>query len=264
MSGEGDNTGGNSGGQGGAGSAGASGAAGGITEERVNEIVNVTVGKRLRDFESKQTKTLDKLQDTIISKVGESLGATLDEKLGDVLGSKLEEIGIKPAGTTAKGGSVDEDAIKNSPFVKGLLKKLETQEAQTKKLQDERASERKAVRSEKLRAQLIKELTTAGLDPKRVGDAADLLLFRNRVRYESDESEGVVFSDSNGEEVDLKTGIGDWAKSEDGKLYSPPSGASGSGQSTERRTTATTSTNGAPDKSVLKSLLAKAYTGEIT
>src|SRR5690606_24070941 len=113
-----------------------------------------------------QAKSLEKLQDTIISKVGESLGATLDEKLGDVLGSKLDEMGFKPqAGGAAKGGSVDEDAIKNSPFVKGLLKKLETQEAQTKKLQDERASERKAVRSEKLRAQLIKELTTAGLDP---------------------------------------------------------------------------------------------------
>lgn len=216
-------------GQGGAASAGAGGTAEGVTEARVNEILNIALSKRFRDFKSEQTKALEDTKNSIIEAIGDKLGETLDESLS----SKLQELGVKPSSGDGKksGAQLSQEEIENHPAFRSLKKKLETQDQRFAKMEAEKKAERDKARDATLRTSLLESLGKQGLDPKRAGNAADGLLHRKVVRYLDEDSDDIVFVGDDGGELDLATGVETWAKSEDGKIFIPPSGASGSGGS---------------------------------
>lgn len=198
----------------------------GVSEDRVRQIVsevaNVAIGKRFREFESKQAKA----QETLVASVVEKVGETLDSALG----AKLDEMGVKPAqsGDSPK-QSFSEEELKKSPLFRSLQKKLETTTSELENIRQQSAAEKKKARGATLRQKLVDALAANGIEGKRATHAANALLFEERVRYASDEDESIVFRDSDGGDIDLGIGVSDWAKSEDGKLYLPPRGASGSG-----------------------------------
>ena len=68
-----------------------------------------------------------------------------------------------------------------------------------------------------------RKFRTYGLLSPQLLDKLD----KGRVKY--DDIGDLVWVDDDGDEVSLKAGVAEWAKTDDAKLYLPPRGASGSG-----------------------------------
>ena len=106
-----------------------------------------------------------------------------------------------------------------------MKKQLEQITASNEQLKAERDAEKKSARDGKLRNTLTEKLTRSGIDPKYVGHAVGILVdVQRRVRFADDEGDDIVFGD-----LDLDTGLKDWVRSDDAKIYLPPRGTHGSG-----------------------------------
>jgi hypothetical protein len=182
--------------------------------QQVAEIVNKAISKR--------TKGLD---EKVLTKVGEQLGEFKDAvttSVGELLDQRQQSDDGK--GKDGKGGS---DAIKDHPDFKGLQKQLSKVEAALEQSQAEAKQKDQEARGATLRQKLAEALGTHKIEGTNAAHAVGHLVdSTKRVRYEDD---SVVFVDEDGDTVDLKTGLADWVKSSDAKLYQSPTGASGSG-----------------------------------
>lgn len=219
--------GGSSGGGGAGSSEGAGGGAETVTVAQVNDIVSKALGARFRERDEREEKARKEFQAQLLDAVGAKLGETLDEALP----GQLEKLGLKPGSKPPADNKVDitDDMIRNHPLFKGLSKDMENQKSKLTELDAERKAEKAAARDAKLRAQVLESLTEMGIDGARAKHALHYLVDGEKsVRYQNDESNTIVFRDGE-DDIDLKTGLTNWAKTEDGKLYLPPRGAGGSG-----------------------------------
>jgi hypothetical protein len=185
-----------------------------LTEERVtalfNDLFNKSFKARSEQLEKKLTKTLE-----------DSIG-----KLSEGLVEKLkEQTPATPApGEEGKPKSTDP---KESAEYRGLLKRLADMEEREKQRVAELESERAKVRDKELRGALGEVLNKHGVTGIYNDNAIGRLVDSKKlVAYDEDGS--IVFKDGDGV-LDLESGVKSWVASEEGKLYTPPRNANGSG-----------------------------------
>lgn len=182
-----------------------------VTEAFVNESINKALNARLKTFEEKQAKTLEGLT----TKITESFGAALEAKLE----------AFKPTVPAA----VDKPDPTQSPEYRAQQKQIDDLHKTVKQAQAEKAAERQKARAATLRQNVEAALKSAGVThPHAAGLLIDSLKL---VDFADENSENVVFRKKGTDEADLlETGLSEWLKSAEGKLYVPGSGASGSGE----------------------------------
>jgi hypothetical protein len=178
------------------------GGAGALTEAKIHELINKTVGARIKAFESKIAKTLEATTASIVQQVQDAL-KTNPPPGGDG----------KPDDTT-------------HPQLAGMQKQLDALNQQLAASKAEAEAVKREQREVKLRAVLSEHLAKHEIEGVRAQHAVGYLVdAAKRVRWEGEEP---VFNDGK-DLVDLETGVAEWAKSDEAKLYLAPRGASGSG-----------------------------------
>lgn len=220
--------------------------AGILTEERVQELISKAIGVRLDAYDKRIAKTLDgRLSDTV-SKVTE----VLEEKLSALRPAPAPDGEPKPK---------DLD-IENHPIVKGLKKRLDESEAKMKQNEEHALAERAKARSAALRIKLGEALAERGITGQRQAIALGHLIdAKKAVEWSEDDAESVVFKDGK-EAFDLKTGLDSWVKSDEGKLFQPPRGVSGSGDNQPRGGPRTNGAgDGMPSKADLGTALLRTF-----
>jgi hypothetical protein len=187
----------------------------GLTEAKVNELINKALSPRFRDFETKQTKLLEGLTTKLTETFTSSL-SSLDEKLKD----------LKPE--PPAGGKKDPPAdITQTAEFKKLQRQLEEQGQKLQAAETERNKERDAKRASDFNRSVEAELTKLGVqDPE---GARILLQARGRVKFRAEDDDTIVYAPDKDSEDDLNAGLTGWTKSAEGKRFMPPSGANGSG-----------------------------------
>lgn len=188
-----------------------------VTEAQLNKAIT----SRFAAFEKKITNQNEAAQKATV----ESVGSLLDEKLA----------GLKPPQKDADGqtgGDGDGQAGPDAATAAKLAGLEKQNQALQKRLDESEAKaaekERKA-RDVTLRGTLGDALSEHGIEGKRALHAIGYLIDASKRVHLEDDGETVLFRDEDGTDVDLKTGLADWAKSDDAKLYQAPTGATGSG-----------------------------------
>lgn len=220
---------GDGGGEGGAGggssnSGGEGGAPESVDEKKVNEMINSALSARFTAFEKKHAKEQAKANEAQATTITNSVAELLDTKLTEA----LEKGAAGGDGGKGKSGS---DDISDHPQVKGMQKTMDALKAKVDAAEAQSKSDRKQKRDSNLRSKLMDTLTSAGLkDANRARHAATILLAGSNVAYEDEDGDDIVFTDPDGAELSLADGVKGWLASDDGKLYIPARGASGSGE----------------------------------
>lgn len=161
-------------------------------------------------------------------KLREDISADVTKSLEGV-SKKFEEMFAAAASSgKGKGKGKDGDEPSDDPKLNSLQRELKELRAENEAAKKERDAEKSARAAMALRQRLAEELGVHGItEPARVKGATALLLSANQVRYDDDGQ--IVFAESENSLLDLPTGIKAWAKTDDAKIYMPPSGARGSG-----------------------------------
>lgn len=143
------------------------------------------------------------------------------------------------AGTPGQGpaGSAPQFKLEEHPDFLAMRKQAETQAKELERLKGKQAEEQKKAAEAVARERKTKlRSTTEELLSKHVaqGRAAHARTFlthpdNNRVDFESDDSDNIVFINDDGDKVPLEKGLKVWLKSEDAKHYLPPLNPGGSG-----------------------------------
>lgn len=181
-----------------------------ITEATVQELINKAIGARFRTFEEKQAKAAE----TQSAKLLETFGQTLEQKLE----------AFKPAPPQQH----DADP-KQSPEYRAQQKQIDDLKKSITQAQNEKQQERQKARAVMLRQNV--ETALKGMKVDHPHAAAYLIDSAKLVDFADENSENVIFRKKGSEETDLlETGLSEWLKSAEGKLYVPATGASGSGE----------------------------------
>ena len=193
-----------------------SSAPGALTEEKVQAMITET-------FNSGFTARMKTAQRAIADDVAKALGP---------ISSKLEEMGTAIAGLqggkNSKKPKDGEDPNEGTPEYRGLQKQLADQKSAFDKLQNELAAEKSRAADATMRTQVIDDLVKHGVDASRAKRAMQILVDGDK-RVKRDEDGATVFVDSDGQPIDLTTGLKAWVKTEDAKIFLPPTGVRGSG-----------------------------------
>jgi len=179
-----------------------SGAPEALTEEKVAQMVAQIVNQAF----SARSKTLKK-------ELSDDMGKNFEG-----LQKRLDEMSLTKADSRRrKPGEEGDDPEKSTPEFRGMQRQLQDMKSSLEE------------RDRKLAEAVSEELGRNGVtDPRSVkGAMAILVSDEQRIRYDDDGS--LVFVENQDSVLDLSTGIKAWMKSEDAKLYLPPSGAMGSG-----------------------------------
>jgi hypothetical protein len=175
---------------------------------------------------------------------GKKLKEDITVELGgrfDSLTKKLEEMTAAPQGKRKKDGETDTaDPVQN-----GMARQLAEMKAQldesAKKLADADARQKKSA----LKQRAVEELGKAGLtDPVRASLALRAAI-EAKLGHDEETGEPVYYENEHSV-VDLATGIRAWMKTDEAKIFLPPTGARGSGDRPGQG--GPRSTNGAPQE----------------
>lgn len=186
----------------------------GVTESKVNELITKALNSRLKDFGKQQKQALD----DALKGVVDSIGSTLDEKLQVLVKAKPEGDDEKPH---------QQFDVTKSPEFKKLARQSQEQAEELRQIREREAQAVAKSRATELRSQAVAALTKAGVDPNRVQRLAAAFIGEGTVTWNEDHT-AIEFKSTDGAE-DLESGVRSWAASDEGKLYLPPRGASGSG-----------------------------------
>ena len=219
-----------------------------ITEEQMNKAL----GARFAGFETKMGKT-----------IGDALSSFAGALKGELAGLLPKP---EPAPAPAPEGKGKKDVAAPAPADSPELKKLQDQVTELtqreKKAAQERDTERAKAKDTLLRQKLSDALVAGGVEAPRARHAVGLLVdAEKRVRW-SEEDDKIVFQRAEHDEVELAVGVKDWLKTEDGKLYLPPTGAQGSGDRPGKNPPR--GTNGAPNRSAVAQALRRVFLGEMS
>lgn len=207
-----------------------------------------------------QYATLDQVTDAVSEMINKAITnrnkqveSKMDKMLSD-LTAKFEER-LKASAPTPSSSA--EPKVEDAPAYKGLQKQLSDMQQKLEAAERAKRSETLRAKDKDLRQRLSDELVKAGVDPSRVRHAVGLLVDSDkRVRYVDDETDDVVFSDDDNQEVDFKTGLRSWLKSDDAKIYMSARGTTGSG---DRRSPEKTSKNGTSATSNVEDVMMGLY-----
>lgn len=183
----------------------------------INNIVNSAIASRDRMADKKRAEDREA--------VTNAFSKMLDEKLA----------ALKPADDPGGGGGgkdgKDGGGGRKSALELELTTLKRQREEDNKRMAEaeKRANDARArVEAAELRDRAARILGESKIEGKRFQGAYALL--KDSIRRQSDEPDApYVFINDLGEEVELEQGLRSWAKSDDAKLYIPPSGAGGSG-----------------------------------
>lgn len=174
------------------------------------DVLNKAITARLSQLEKKQKEQL--------AEALNSLAPMLDKALEDKLAAKPQDPPSKK----------DRNSVEDDPQFKGLKKELAELKAKADAAEAKAAQEAAKAKEAALRQKVADELGKHGIDSQRARHAMSFIVdAERRVRYDDDDN--LVFRDSDGQELDLMSGVKAWVKSDDAKIYLPPKGASGSG-----------------------------------
>jgi len=189
-------------------------------EERIGKAIDQRLNKAISGHLTRMTP---KLAETIGAQVLAGMKATKDDD--------PDGAGGDGDGTPPKGGK---GADKDNPLAAQLTSLQKQLETEKKKRE---ASEAKQAEAEARRARAEEDdavksaLMVAGVkDEARI--RAALHTHRGEGRIKRDEAGTLLFvkrGDAGEEEVPLAKGIAEWAKTDEGKVFLPPTGAAGSG-----------------------------------
>lgn len=119
--------------------------------------------------------------------------------------------------------------VTEAPEFQDLQKQLKALQLKNDAAEKKAAEAETKRRDAHLRQQVDEALARAGADATRIKHARGLLVDAfKQIRF-SEDGDSVVMLDSEGNESDLHAGIKTWLKSDDGKIYLPPRGTTGSG-----------------------------------
>jgi hypothetical protein len=186
-------------------------------ETKMLDAMNRGMSARGTKFEQSLSKKFEEFSQAIAS----SVQKTLEEYRQSFEDRRRDEKETKGG----KGDSTESLALKS--FERQLNEMRAENESNKKRADEERAKNRGSL----LRTRLQEELAKHGMnDPMRsklaIGHLVDSM---RRVQFVDEESERLGFVDDNGELLDLSTGLRDWAKTDEAKIYLPPTNARGSG-----------------------------------
>jgi len=175
-------------------------------------VVNQTIAARDKMSDKKRGED---------AKAAETRFATLlDEKLAAFKPTETPDDGV--GGKSGKGGK---ESVELATLRRSIQETKDALEASNRKASEAQAK----MRSSALRQTTAEQLAALGIDGARFKGAFAVLQQEGRIRMRDDESDEMVFVDDTGAEVELAAGLAGWAKSDDAKIYLPPSGVRGSG-----------------------------------
>ena len=173
--------------------------------EMLNTTVNGSISNVKKLIEMQRKKDADELK--------LSFGTLLDEKLAGFTPPKDDD--GKP-GKKPKDGDDRELATLRREFEE--LKKTAATANQVAQ------AEREKNRNNAMKASVAEVLEPGGITGMRFKAAYALL--RDRLRYADDASDDINFVEESGE-VDYRAGLGSWLKTEEAKMFIPPTGGTG-------------------------------------
>ena len=165
---------------------------------------------------------------THVKKLREGLVKEIAASFTSEIASLKEELASLKAAPAKEAEKPSAHAV-DSPEFKGLQKQIAELKAENEKSRASQHAADARSRDIALRQKLGEELSKHGVDAARARHAVGYLVDANKQVRWSDDGETAVFRDADNQEIDLSTGLKSWVKSDDGKLYLPPRGASGSG-----------------------------------
>jgi len=179
------------------------------------------------DQEDVETPEFNEKQLKLINSIFTSRGKTLEEKLDKRHAEMMEALKGLSVKAPEKEGKSKKDSDEMDPEVLKRIEKSEKQNAELmKKLADKEAKEKALTRK-----QAIHDVLTAnGVPANKVKFAQVYLENSGLIDHESDE---VQFVDEN-TNIDLKSGLKKWLKTDDGREFLPPKGIQGSGDQTRK------------------------------
>lgn len=180
----------------------------------VTNLVNSSINGAVSNL--KKLSVLDRQKDSDALK--ETFGKLLDEKL-QALNAPPD-----PDGKPGKGGK-NADGDRELATLKRQVEDLRKSSEESAKIA---SGERAKNRNAKMKEDVREALREHGITDARFKAAYALLQQDGLLRYAADDSDDIVFADVTGE-LDYRTGLATWAKSDDAKLFLPPSGTQGAG-----------------------------------
>jgi hypothetical protein len=182
-----------------------------VSKTEFNEQLNRAITARTKQLEAKHTQST------------EALMAKFDE----MLSTRLEA--FKPAAPASTPAADAPPSPTDSPEFKAMAARLAKMDEQWKTESEKRKSLEAKERDTTMRSRITEYAAEHKVDAKRakvlVGHLVDS---EKRVSW-SEDGESLVYRTDDGDTVDYKSGLLSFFKSEDGKLFIPPTGASGSG-----------------------------------
>jgi hypothetical protein len=131
-----------------------------------------------------------------------------------------------------KGSQPQLASVEDHPFVRRLKERTEALEAQLNEQKKAAEEAKNRTQQQEERAVLTETLRKLGVDERHLrGAVAELYLDQKRVRRDPETGQiGFSMGRDWGEEVlPLEKGLGEWLKTEEGKIYLPPVQVQGSG-----------------------------------
>lgn len=217
-----------------------------VTEEQVQAALTT----RFRTFEQRVDKALS-----------DGLG-TMGTKLRDELAALFPKPEPKPEGEGPKpdaGGAQPQAA----PELKKLQEQIATLTKQAEDARSERDAERARARDSLLRQRVTEALSGVGIEGVRARHALGLLVDAEKRARWSDDGESILFRTDAHDELDLATGLREWLKTEDAKLYLPPRGAAGSGDRPGAQPPGPRAPTGPLDRTTVAEGLRRALLGQL-
>lgn len=201
-----------------------------VSEEEFEARVQRAVSGRLADFEKKFGKTIDGK----FSEFGSTIGQTLEEKLS---GLKPKADPAPPQSGQSANGAQPQFKLEEHPEFLNMRKAAEAQAKELERLQKRQAEEQKkaaeaTARERKLKLNsTVEGILSKAVAPGRASHARAFLTHpeNNRITYEDDDGDNLVFINDEGDKIPLEKGLKTWLKSEDAKHYLPPQNPGGSG-----------------------------------
>lgn len=199
---------------------GPQGGASAFTEEQTNLIAQIA-GQTMNGVWTARAKKLREELSTDYKSGFEGIAKQLAEM------SAAQQAGAKPGKRDKDGKYANGAEEESDPKLNGMARQLAEMKAQLDARDKELAGEKAKQKLAALRQSARDELAKVGVDGLRAKHVLASLEADGKLAH--DEDGNPVYNESANSVVDLATGIRAWAKTEDAKIFLPPSGARGSG-----------------------------------
>lgn len=186
----------------------------------VSTIVNSAIATRDKMADKKREQDREALK-TDFAKL-------LEEKLG-AIGNKGNNNPDDPpnpdgSGKGGKNRGQDDATLRELATMRRQMEQLsKTSEENALRASNERAKNRENA----LRTAVSEVFDGVGISGLRFKGAYGVV--RGQLKYVDDESDEIIFTDETGTELDYRAGLSSWLKSDEAKIYLPPTNTQGSG-----------------------------------